>query len=145
MTKLKIVSDNFKSLKELDRIERQDEINNETKELPSISRTSFINRSIALGAITLFISAFDPDNITVKHQEYFLEKPSDEQVICDITENTDILSEIEKDIEAISTLQNPRLEELIDGDEIKEEMGIIANYMSNVEKYYETRKKRFKI
>ncbi len=33
----------------------------------------------------------------------------------------------------------------IDGDEIQEEMDIISNYMSNVEKYYETRKKRFKI
>ena len=144
MAKLKIVSDYPKNLSELKQIEGQDKINSETKELSSIPKASFFKKSIVLGAVTFF-SAFEPANITLKHQGTFLERPSGEQVIYDISKNTDILSEIEKDIEAISTLQNPHLEERIDGDEIQDELEIISNYMSNIEKYYETRKKRFKL
>ena len=57
MTKLKIVSDYPKNLNELKQFEGQDKINNETKELPSIPRTSFIKQSVVLGAVT-FIFAF---------------------------------------------------------------------------------------
>lgn len=32
-----------------------------------------------------------------------------------------------------------------DGDEIKEEMNIISNYMEKVKLYYQTRKRKFKI
>lgn len=144
MTKLEIVSDYPKNLNELKQFEGQDKINNETKELPSIPRTSFIKQSVVLGAVT-FIFAFDPSNITLKHQEYFSEIPSNVQVLYDLEKNTDILPEIKKDIESISTLQDSRLERLIDGEEIKEEMEIIANYMVNAKKCYDARRKRFKI
>ena len=67
------------------------------------------------------------------------------QVLYDLEKNTDILPEIKKDIESISTLQDSRLERLIDGEEIKKEMEIIANYMVNAKKCYDARRKRFEI
>lgn len=49
---------------------------------------------------------------------------------------------MEKDIETVASPQILHLDELIDGDEIREEKRIISNYMSNVKKYYETRKRK---
>lgn len=144
MDKLKIIKDSPGSLNMLELIDEQEKANDETKEVISVPYPSNFKQKLASGAITFFLT-FSLGSSTVKLQEIFTETPSGERILSDIVKSTDILREIEKDIEMVSAPRKLNLEKLIDGDEIQEEMEIISNYMSNVKKYYETRKKRFKI
>ena len=144
MDKLKIIKNSPGSLNMLELIDEQEKANEETREVISVPYTSNFKQKLVSGAITFFLT-FSSGSSTVKHQEIFIETPSGERILSDIVESTDILRKIEKDINMVSAPQQLNLENLIDGEEIKEEIEIIANYMGNAKKCYDARRKRFKI
>jgi hypothetical protein len=124
-------------------IVEQEKARDKTKELTSIQCTSTLKQKIVSGAVTFLL--LSSGSSAIGRQQKFIKIPSSVQMLSDFEARTDSFREIEQDVQMISTLQKSHIEKRIDGDEIQEEMDIISNYMSNVEKYYETRKKRFKI
>lgn len=143
MNKTKTIKHFPVNLSSLESIIEQKEVNDKTEELTSISCTSNLKQKIVSGAVTFLL--LSSGSSTMELQQKLLKTPSSVQILSDFEVSTDSFREIEQEIQMISALQKSYIGKRIDGDEIQEEMDIISNYMSNVEKYYETRKKRFKI
>jgi len=98
---------------------------------------------MALGT-TCFLMLYTPPSLIPHRGNFDQEKNSYEQMLYEYEEHIGFFQEIEDDLNRITT-QTSVFDEFIDGDEIKQEIEIISDYMSNVNKFYAFRKRNILI